>query len=290
MSRRPIVRIPAAALAVFALVASACSGDDSDATASTPPSSVEAATTPTTTTVASTTTSTSDAPTTVASSTTSTSDAPTTTAAAAGTTTTAAPTTAAPSTTAPPPRPETGLTLTSGGVQPFGFGDVDASVIDGLTIALGPPTFDGAKTYSVPDGEFYLDDVEEEGFAHPIGRTVCFVNDLCVQFGGATVDTLTFTGWEYSSDAAPVLDSVDGITVGSNWNDFADVITVDEGGCYTVGYGRASGVELTLLSTGDLFQYFDDDGDWVIGDPSPADVSVVNMSAGALPYFLFDDC
>jgi hypothetical protein len=175
-------------------------------------------------------------------------------------------------------------------VLPFVFGQPDDEVIAGLTTALGPPDFDTAQTYPIPDGDDFLDVTEEEAFVHPIGRTVCFANDLCAIFGGATVDTLTFTGWDSDGNLSPQLFTVDGITVGSRLNDFVDIVDLDVGGCYTVGYGEVGGVDVTLISDGELFGYFDDDGEYVFGDPAPTDVTVVRLSAGERPVSLFADC
>ncbi len=163
-------------------------------------------------------------------------------------------------------------------------------VLTGLTAALGAPDFDNTRTYPTADGDRYLDTIEEESFTHPVGRTVCFANDLCAQFGGDTDGTLTFTGWEVTTDAAPRLFTANGISIGSVMSDFLDSAQIADGGCYTVGYGDASGVTLTLLSSGEPFASFDDDGNYVLGSPPPDDIEVLGMSSGDLPYFLYEDC
>ena len=272
-----------ATLAAFVIVAG-CSGGDSvrstDATTTGP--SVPESTAPATSEPASTTTTTATAETTTTVAAGTTTEAPTTTAAAT--------TTVAATTTTEPPLTAADLTLAANGISPFTFGAGDASVIAGLTVALGSPNLDRAQTYPIIDGGGFLDATEEEGYTQPIGRTVCFTNDVCAQFGGATTDTLTFTGWDLTSDAAPRLFTADGISAGSVWSDFPDAITIDDGGCFSIGYGDTAGVELTLLSAGDPFVLFDADGNYVAGMPDPADVSVLAMAAGDLPYFLFDDC
>jgi hypothetical protein len=49
-------------------------------------------------------------------------------------------------------------------------------------------------------------------------------------------------------------------------------------------------VNLYLESSGEWFQSFDDAGNYVVGNPDPADVTVTSMSAGNLRIFLFGDC
>jgi len=278
-----------AVVAVLAIAASACSRETISTTnPTTSPtstaSSVPASTAPTTTTATTATT--------VVTPTVTTTTAPlaASTTTEAPTTTVAPTTTAATTTTTEPPLTAAGLTLASNGVLPLIFGGDDDDVIAGLTTALGAPSLDSAQTYPLPDGAFYLDATGEELFIHPIGRTVCFANDLCAQFGGPTVDALTFTGWRITSDVAPQLFTVEGISVGSVMSDHVGTVALDGGGCYSVGFSHASGVELVLLSSGEPFGSFDAVGNYVIGNPLPADVTVLSLNAGELPVFLFEDC
>jgi hypothetical protein len=199
-------------------------------------------------------------------------------------------TTEAVATTTEAPLAPAGLTLARNGVLPFLLGDIDTQVISGLSTALGAPIFDTANTYTIPDGDYLLDATEEEGYLFPVGRFVCFSNDLCVQFGGATTDSLTFTGWSLDSNAAPQLFTSDGITVGTNLADVPGIVTVQEGGCYSTGYGETAGVSVTLFSSGELFLLFDENGEYQLGNPALGDITVSNMSAGELPFFLYDDC
>ena len=289
MSNRNLACV-VAGLAAWTLVATACGSDpvgttDPTATAGATTSAPADATTaaPTTTTESTTTQGETDVPTPTVVGVATTLVATTTT-----TTTTGAP--AATTTTTRPALTAADLTLTESGVFPFLFGDDDATVISGLTTALGPPDFDGAQTYPIVDGEFFLDATEQEGFTHPVGRNVCYPNGLCAQFGGDTVDTLTFTGWQVSDGFAPQPTTAEGITVGSVLSDFPGAVDVGQGGCYSVGYGDASGVELTLLSAGQPFLYFDEEGNFVLQTPAVEDLSVLSLVAGDLPYFLFDDC
>ena len=275
-----------AALAALALVTAACGSDTASTANPTTPTSAAPGPIPPSSTPPS------SQPATTATSS-STTVAPPTPAATTEAPTTSLPevtTTVAPTATTEPPLTAAGLTLASNGVLPFVFGDDDGYVIDGLTAVLGAPVFDGAQTYPAVEGDYFLDSTGEEGYALPIGRTVCFPNNLCAQFGGATVDTLAFTGWDIADGIAPQLSTVEGITIGSVMSDFVGVVALDGGGCYTVGYGDASGVELMMQSTGEPFGTFDGDGNYVIGNPSPADVFVLSLSAGDRPYFLFDDC
>ena len=183
------------------------------------------------------------------------------------------------------------LTLASDGVTPFRFGDAGASVVAGLTGALGAPLLDQAQTYPDPadDGTF-LDSSSEEGFVDPFGRTVCFANDLCAHFGGPAADSLTFTGWRLDGEGSPRLTTAAGVTVGSLLSDHLDHIDVGEGGCYTNGYGYTGGIDVGLWSSGEPFATFDADGNYVTSSPDPATVTVLTMTAGDVPYFLYEDC
>jgi hypothetical protein len=266
-----------AAVAALALVVGACSKDavstaDPTTPSVAPTSSAPATTTPPTTT---------EPPV-----------ATTTTAAASTTTeptTTTTATTIAATTTTKPPLTPASLTLASNGVLPFMFGETDGDVIAGLTTALGAPDSDEARTYPTADGDSFVDTNAEESFTHPIGRTVCFTNKLCAQFGGATVDTLIFTGWDLG-EGDPQVFTAEGITVGSVMSDFVGVVALDGGGCYWVGWSDVAGVELTMSSAGEPFGSFDPEGNYVIGNPAPADVTVLALAAGDLPFFLYDDC
>ena len=278
MSSRSIVVTRAIVATAVVVVLGGCSRTDAVSTSdettatTTSPATSESTTIEPTTTVASTVPPTSSA-------------APTTTTSVVAATTTLAVATTIPSTLTP-----VDLVLTSNGITPFVFGDDDTAVVSGLATALGAPIFDRDQTYPVVDGDSFLDTTGEEGYLHPFGRTVCYSNDICVQFGGSTTDSQTLTGWNLDSDALPRLATPEGILVGSVWADHPDAITVDSGGCYTTGYGDASGVALTLYSSGEAFSSFDADGNYVTGNPAPADVTVIGMAAGDLPYFLFDDC
>ena len=280
MSTRPSVIIRTlASVAVLVVIAPACSSSDS--VESTDASTTTDSARPTTEPVATS----ADPATTVADSTpdTSTTEAPTTTVQAT-TTTEAVTTTTAVALSA------TDLRLATNGVLPFVFGDTDTNVIAGLTSVLGATILDTAQAYTIPDGDYLLDAAEEVGYTFPFGRYVCFRNDLCVQFGGAATDALVFTGWNLDSDAAPQLFTSDRISVGATLSAFPGEITVLEGGCYWTGYGDTAGVGVTLFSSGDPFVYFTEDGDYAFGSPSPADVTVTQMHAGELPFYLFDDC
>ncbi len=275
--RKPIIRT-LASVTVLVVLAAACSRGDS--IESTDASTTTDSAPPTSEPVASSVDPSSSIPETTLD--TSTTVATTTTVAETTTTEAVTTTTVAPLTVAD-------LMLARNGVLPFVFGDTDARVITGLSAVLGATVFDNAHTYVIPEGDYLLDAAEEQGYKFPVGRYVCFANDLCVQFGGATTDTLTFTGWDLSSDAAPQLFTTDGVTVGANLAAFAAVITVEQGGCFTNGYGETAGVGLSLLSTGDPFIKFEND-EYVFLTPAPADVTVIQMHAGELPFFQFADC
>jgi hypothetical protein len=198
-----------------------------------------------------------------------------------------------PATTPPTTEPATtpdDLELNFDGVLPFYFGEHDAEVVAGLTSLLGAPTSDVSTDYLTADEGYFLDAAGEESYVFPHGRRVCYDNTLCVQFGAGATETLLFTGWTLSTDAAPVLTMGNGITVGSSWADHVDEIVIGDGGCYSVGYGDSEGVAVVVQSAGEPFLSFADDGSPIIGQPDPADVTVIELSAGRSPTFVFADC
>ena len=44
------------------------------------------------------------------------------------------------------------------------------------------------------------------------------------------------------------------------------------------------------VTSGTMFGSFDEAGNYVVGYPDPSEVTIVSLSAGHLPIFLFDDC
>jgi hypothetical protein len=205
---------------------------------------------------------------------------------------TSAPSTS-PATSTPTTEPATtpaDLELNFDGVLPLSFGEHDVDVVAGLTSLLGEPASDVSTDYPTADEGYFLDAAGEESYVFPHGRRVCYDNTLCVQFGAGATETLLFTGWTLTTDAAPALTMANGTTVGSSWADHVDEIVIGEGGCYSVGYGDSEGVAVVLQSAGEPFLSFAADGSAIIGDPDPADVTVIELSAGRSPTFVFADC
>jgi hypothetical protein len=116
------------------------------------------------------------------------------------------------------------------------------------------------------------------------------LNGLCIEFGGATAGPYSFVGWYYAATDTDQLAAPSGLEVGSTWADFVDVITVDTGGCSTVGSGASDGVQLSLQSSGIPFVTVDADGNATPTTPDPADVTVMQMQAGEQVVFLTGDC
>jgi hypothetical protein len=215
------------------------------------------------------------------------------TSAPTGTTTPAdTPATTTPATPTTAPEPLDDLTLFYDGVAPFRFGDRDIDVVPALTDALGEPVSDELTEYPTADAGMFLDVDGETSFVARFGRTVCFADALCVQFGAGAPETLIFSGWRIDDRAPSELRTEDGIVIGSTLAEHADVITFDpELSCYQVAYGAAAGIDVTLLSDDGVFAAPNADGDGlVLGDPDPTLVTVQAMSAGELPVPLFADC
>ncbi len=200
-------------------------------------------------------------------------------------------TSTAPSTTeAREPESPDDLILAFDGIRPLAFGTNDANVVATLVALLGDPISDESTEYETPEAGRFVNESLEEAFVSRFGRTVCFTNGLCTQFGAGSATALQFVGWEFGGDDAAGLATEDGITVGSLWSDHAEAIVADEGGCFAVGSGAADGVDVLMQSSGEPFMLVTADGGFEIGSPDPADVVVIALSAGDLPIQLFADC
>lgn len=207
-----------------------------------------------------------------------------------GTTVAGSGTTAAPGTTNAVPKAPEDLTLLADGLGPLRFGADSAAVVSAVDVVLGQPVSDAPAEYpNSVEGAFHSQDEELE-FIKPFGRTVCWLNGLCIEFGGATAGPYSFLGWYYAATDTDELAAPSGLDVGSTWADFAGVMTVDTGGCFSVGSGASNGVRLTLQSSGTPFVTVDDVGNETPNTPDPADVTVVQMQAGEQVVFLLGDC
>lgn len=207
-----------------------------------------------------------------------------------GTTVAGSGTTAAPGTTNAVPKAPEDLTLLADGLGPLRFGADSAAVVSAVDVVLGQPVSDAPAEYpNSVEGAFHSQDEELE-FIKPFGRTVCWLNGLCIEFGGATAGPYSFLGWYYAATDTDELAAPSGLDVGSTWANFAGVMTVDTGGCFSVGSGASNGVRLTLQSSGTPFVTVDDVGNETPNTPDPADVTVVQMQAGEQVVFLLGDC
>jgi hypothetical protein len=246
---------------------------------------------------------------------TSTTDVPTspsTVAIAPTTEPTTAPPTTTPSDTVPPAtQPPTApvtipadvelvdLVLSSSGIGPIAFGasvdDVIRAITPLLTAPGTEPSSDVSMSYPDTSENMHVDATGEEAFTRAFGRTVCYDGGSCWHFGGADADALVFLGWSQNASSSPIhppLATADGISIGSRWSDHPGTIAVPSGGnaCYQVGFGTAGDIDVTLLSEGEWFVTPQDDGTWVTAVPDPADVTVMALSAGSRPIYLYEDC
>ena len=182
------------------------------------------------------------------------------------------------------------LVLRDTGIGEFSLGDEAEPVVDGISAELGAPTRDETADYPVADGlgEYTTAD-GSTGFVAPTGRSVCWSINLCVEFGGASPASLSFTGWTYTNDPTAALSSTSGGTIGSRWSDLT-AMEVDAGGCYSSGSGTIDGIRLALESTGEPFSSFDDAGNYVANVPATGDVTITSMETGKSPVFLYGDC
>lgn len=273
-----------AATAVFGLALAACTRPDDTGAAddSIPPvASVDTTTTvPATTTTAPATTTTTSTLVPATSAPASSAPAPTTTAT----------TTTAPPSTEPPDEPSD-LILTFDSIGPYRFGDRDVDVVPALTEILGAAVSDDLAEYPTADEGSFIDESGDVSFVAPFGRTVCFADSLCAQFGAGAPETLILSGWRLGADGASDLVTEDGVVIGATWADHADVITVDPfNSCFQIAYADAGGIEVVLQSSTEPFAAPDEDGEFVAGDPDPADVTVIELRAGRHPIDVFADC
>ncbi len=201
----------------------------------------------------------------------------------------AATTTAAPSTTiAPAAAP---LTLRGDGVGGFDLGMSYSDVSAGLSGQLEPTTDEALEFPLMTESGGYVSADENRGFVAPFGRIACWSDggdsELCAAFGGTDAAALTFVGWTYGGS---VLSTTSGVTGGSLWSDFPTMITPGQGGCFLNSSGSIDGVLVSVVSAGATFGSYDDLGNFVPGDPNPADVSVTGLDAGDYPFDTNADC
>jgi hypothetical protein len=208
-------------------------------------------------------------------------------------------------TTVPPatnavPQDVADLVLRSDGLGSIRFGVSSDVAVAAISAVLGTPSSDAKAEYPLPagDGTFKSQTPGEDGappeddlgFVKPFGREVCWVNGLCIESGGDAAGTYSFVGWYYAAADDDHLATADGLDTGSRWSDFTSVMTVDPGGCYSIGHGSSAGISLTLQSDGTPFSDFAANGDPIEATPDPADVTVVQMQAGDQVIFLIGDC
>ena len=182
------------------------------------------------------------------------------------------------------------LVLRPDGVGPLRFGTNIVPVLDTLAGILGEPLSDAAYSYPEAGGPGFTDQFGDFGFVQPFGRQTCFENEFCVEAGGPSPADLVFVGWSQYEAAIETLATADGITVGARWSEHADLIEVDEGGCYSFGTGSIGRIDLALESSGTMFSAPDGSGGFISAVPDPSTVTVVGLSAGDLRVSLFADC
>lgn len=184
------------------------------------------------------------------------------------------------------------LVLLPAGVGSAAFSRDDASTIAYFSSALGAPISDDLAQYPIPNSSPGFEDAEENGFTFPHGRTTCFANGFCAQFGGMTPTTLTFVGYAQSGFTPPSepLKTTSGVTIGTRGDDIPGAITVPTGGCFSVGEGTADGIAVLLQSDGVQFAEPTPSGDIVFNMPPLSDVVVLSIFAGDRPFQLFADC
>ncbi len=179
----------------------------------------------------------------------------------------------APTVPAPPE-----LVLRKSGIGAFEFGGASSEAIDGITAQLGVPVSDEVGLYPILTGDGLFESAEFYVFRFPVGRTVCWLASFCVYFGGEAEDLMSFVGWSYF-DPGATLQSIEGVTIGSRWSEFADMVAFPI--CNIEGAGTINGIELRLHSEGHI--WLTDDFETVLPDPLVTTVSF--MEAGEGPIY-----
>jgi len=183
------------------------------------------------------------------------------------------------------------LVLRPNGVGGAPFGRDADSTIAYFESGLGANTFDATEHYPIPDSSLGYRSADFEGFAFPYSREVCFTNDFCATFGGSTPTTLQFVGYVQSDmgTSAP-LTLRSGATVGDRGDTSPGVVTVANGGCYSIGDGTVDGIDAILRSDGVPFLEITPDLQPVLNTPPLADVEIIWIYAGDRVIFLEGDC
>ncbi len=199
-----------------------------------------------------------------------------------------------PNPTDPPTSYGNPLVLRTNGVGAAVLGNAPAAVTAIVSPVLGTPSIQDQSFPVLDPGGYYLNPDTLDGFAHPYGRSACWVGDrFCAFFGGANATNLTFVGWWYFGFENARLIDANGLGVGNRGSDFPGAIaTIDHGGCYSFGTGTAaSGIDLSLLSDGQWFGVYDEaSGTYSYFTPPQRDVRVDSMSAGDQIFLTEGDC
>lgn len=183
------------------------------------------------------------------------------------------------------------LELRADGLGSYDFGRTVAAVVDAVTAQLGAPSTNEIVYY--PDAShlaegYYL---SADGYAieFPVGQTVCWTGDFCVEFGGASEADLHFMGWSFSGPPLLLTTSAN-LTIGSRQSDFPSMTVYPT--CYTTGGGTHTGMTLVVETSISGWQWLVDDGtgNYVPNLPAPDTVRVTFMEAGARPYIPGIDC
>ncbi|MGB3736839.1 MAG: hypothetical protein WA964_17910 [Ilumatobacter sp.] len=186
------------------------------------------------------------------------------------------------------------LVLDVASVGAAGFSREDADTVRYFTSGLGSPISDESQSFPVPSSSG-LDFETTDGFrafAFQQSRELCWDNGFCATFGGRTVADLAFVGWNQDSrnPAVTPLRTSNGVTIGSRGSDFPDGFEVDNGGCFTFGFGTTNGVGVGLLSDGVPFGEVRPGGEFVFNTPPLSDVVVQFLFSGDAVIDLEGDC
>ncbi|MGE3326287.1 MAG: hypothetical protein AB7N61_12875 [Acidimicrobiia bacterium] len=181
--------------------------------------------------------------------------------------------------------------LRSDGIGPLRFGASMAETIAVTTGVVGPATVDGPTVHYTTNRDFeVLVNLEAvTSFEYAYGRENCFADGLCVMFGGESEASLAFVGWTCAGEHRD-LHATDGSQPGTRGAQ-TDTLVIGDLRCSWEAHGTVSGgIRVGVHSNGRPFTEVDTTGIAVDRMPEAGDIVIIEMAAGILPAFLYNDC
>lgn len=183
------------------------------------------------------------------------------------------------------------LVLQPTGVGSAPFGRDATSTIAYFESGMGTRVTDVSDAYPTPSSPEGFENDDGRFFDFPFSREVCFSNEFCTVFGGPSLADLQFVGYSQQNlgPAVGPLRTRSGATVGDRGDTSPGVVTVNNGGCFSFGFGTVDGIRASLRSDGLPFLEITPSGGFTLNTPPLRDVTILEILAGSFPTF-FEDC